>query len=247
MLKTATAFAIASLAYASAQTRPNFSGVWAGPEQTTIRIEHTGEKFAITMRAVRGGNTEQQSMLYTIGQESKNEMHGSPATSHAELDGDTLVIRTVSVIMNKELKLNMRLNLSDNGKTFTFRERAQYGAEPERDESRVFERRPADSWAPDAPPAPAEAVYKNIQIMKGVPAPRLRVVMMNLTKWLGVECSHCHVMGAFEKDDKPAKERAREMFRMVRAVGSDWFKGSNPVTCWTCHRGAPKPQSLPAQ
>jgi hypothetical protein len=54
-------------------------------------------------------------------------------------------------------------------------------------------------------------------------------------------------MGAFEKDDKPPKERAREMFRMVRAIGSDYFKGSNPVTCWTCHRGAAKPQSLPAQ
>jgi hypothetical protein len=174
-------------------------------------------------------------------------MHGSPATSHAEWDGDTLVIGAVAVIMNKELKLNHRINLSADGKTLAFRERAQYGTEPERDEARVFERRPADAWGPDVPPAPAEAVYRTRQIMKGVPAPRLRGVMMNLTKWLGVECAHCHVMGAFEKDDKPAKERAREMFRMVRSVGSDWFKGSNPVTRWTCHRGSPKPQSLLAQ
>jgi hypothetical protein len=241
------AIAIVFAAGAAAQTHPNFSGVWAGPEQVTVRIEHNADRVALTLRAVRGTNTEQQNMQFTIGQESKNEIHGSPATSRAEWDGGALVIRSVAAVANKELKLQFHLSLSADGNTLTLRERSQYGPEPERDETRVFQRRPADSWAPDAPPAPAEAVYKNIQILKGVPSPRLRGVMLNLTKWLGVECAHCHVMGAFEKDDKPAKERAREMFRMVRAVGSDWFKGSNPVTCWTCHRGSPKPQSLPAQ
>ncbi len=71
--------------------------------------------------------------------------------------------------------------------------------------------------------------------------------MTNLTKWLGVECAHCHVPGEFEKDDKPAKQRTREMFGMVRAIGGEYFKNGNPVTCWTCHRGSPKPESLPAQ
>src|SRR5215510_6494816 len=89
-------------------------------------------------------------------------------------------------------------------------------------------------------PKPAEEVYKNIQIMKGVPAPRLQAVMTNLTKWIGVDCAHCHVSGEFEKDDKPAKEAARKMFRMVRALGQDYFGANNPVTCWTCHRGHPK-------
>ena len=32
--------------------------------------------------------------------------------------------------------------------------------------------------AQDAPPKPAEEVYKNIQIMKGVPAPRLQLVIL---------------------------------------------------------------------
>jgi hypothetical protein len=71
--------------------------------------------------------------------------------------------------------------------------------------------------------------------------------MMNLTRWLGVECAHCHVMDAFEKDDKPAKQTARNMFRMVRAINQDNFPGAGPVTCWTCHRGSAKPQSLPPQ
>ncbi len=247
MMRITAVFAVIFLASAAPQNRPNFSGVWAGPESVTAKIDHAGDTLAITMRMTRGNDVDQQSMKYVIGQESKNEMHRAPMTSRAEWDGDTLVIRSVAVIMNKELKLVDRFSLSPDGQTLTFRERHQYGAEPEGEDVRRLERRPAESWTPDAPPKPAEEVYKNIQIMKGVPAPRLRTVMMNLTKWLGVECAHCHVMGAFEKDDKPPKERAREMFRMVRAIGSDYFKGSNPVTCWTCHRGAAKPQSLPAQ
>ena len=53
-------------------------------------------------------------------------------------------------------------------------------------------------WAQDLP-KPAEEVYKNIQIMKGVPAPRIMPVMQNLTKWLGVDCAYCHVPGEFER------------------------------------------------
>ena len=71
--------------------------------------------------------------------------------------------------------------------------------------------------------------------------------MNNLTVWLGVECLHCHVAGHFEKDDLPAKQAARKMFLMVRAINHENFPDSNPVTCWTCHRGAAKPQSLPPQ
>jgi photosynthetic reaction center cytochrome c subunit len=100
---------------------------------------------------------------------------------------------------------------------------------------------------PDTPTKPAEEVYKNIQIMKGVPAPRVQTVMLNLNRWLGVECAHCHVMGQLEKDDKPAKQTARNMFLMVRGINQNNFAGTNPVTCWTCHRGEAKPQSLPPQ
>jgi hypothetical protein len=242
---------------APGQTPVNFSGVWERnksnspataqtPDSMRIRIDQQGPAFEVTVRAVVRGNQEQMANRYTIGQETRGEMHGAPMTSRAEWDGAELVVRSVAVIMGKELRLTDRFTLSAGGNTLTFRERHQYGAEPEGEETHVFDRRPAASWEPDAPPKPAEEVYKNIQIMKGVPAPRLRTVMMNLTKWLGVECAHCHVMGQFEKDDKPAKQTARNMFLMVRSIGQN-FPGSNPVTCWTCHRGAAKPQSLPPQ
>ena len=242
---------------AAAQNPPNLSGVWEwnkdkntqerGPDRLRCKIEQQGSNIAFAFRADIGPRKEQQAHRVVIGQETRGEMHGAPMTSRAEWDRDTLVIRSVAVIANKELRLTQRWTLSPDGGKLTMRERRQYGAEPEAEEAHVLERRPETSWEPDAPPKPAEEVYKNIQIMKGLPAPRLTGVMNNLTRWLGVECAHCHVVGQFEKDDKPAKETARKMFGMVRAIGQEHFSGSNPVTCWTCHRGAAKPQSLPPQ
>ncbi|MBZ5623465.1 MAG: photosynthetic reaction center cytochrome c subunit [Acidobacteriia bacterium] len=252
------AVALAILPWAAAQTTPDFTGVWElnpakskssgeGPDRMRVKIEHQGSSFTLTFRVTARGEIQQETQKYTIGQESKTEMHGASMTSHAEWDGATLAVRSVAVFSGKELKLADRWSLSADGNTLTFSERHQFGTEPEAEDIHTFERRPADSWEPDAQPKLSEEVYKNIQIMKGVPAPRLRLVMNNLTRWLGVDCAHCHVMGEFEKDDKIPKQTARNMFKMVRALGQDYFPGSNPVTCWTCHRGQPKPQSLPPQ
>src|SRR5262249_845068 len=102
--------------------------------------------------------------------------------------------------------------------------------------------------APQQPSAqqeekPAEQVYKNIQIMKGMPASRLMSAMTRLTQFLGVDCVHCHVADAFDKDDKPAKQTARKMFELVRTINTTL--NSNSVTCYTCHRGQPHPASMP--
>jgi hypothetical protein len=90
---------------------------------------------------------------------------------------------------------------------------------------------------------PAEEVYKNIQIFKGLPAPGVMRAMNFFTRSLGVDCTHCHVPGEFEKDDKPAKQTARKMYRMVRLVMKEL--GTNNVSCYTCHRGQPQPVSFP--
>ncbi|MCI0387347.1 MAG: photosynthetic reaction center cytochrome c subunit family protein [Acidobacteria bacterium] len=101
---------------------------------------------------------------------------------------------------------------------------------------------------PATPPAqpeekPAEQVYKNIQVMKGMPASRLMQAMSRLTQSLGVDCAHCHVPDALDKDDKPAKQTARKMFEMVRTINATLK--TNRVTCYTCHRGQPQPASMP--
>src|SRR5262245_41228421 len=50
---------------------------------------------------------------------------------------------------------------------------------------------------------PAEQVFKNIQILKGMPAARiLRIMELGYARSLGVNCTHCHVADAWEKEDK---------------------------------------------
>lgn len=92
---------------------------------------------------------------------------------------------------------------------------------------------------------PAEQAYKNIQVFKGVPAGRVMPIMQMFTKSLGVDCSHCHVQGAFEKDDKAAKQTARKMLRMVGAISREIYKGPTSVNCYTCHKGQAEPVSFP--
>lgn len=98
---------------------------------------------------------------------------------------------------------------------------------------------------------PAESVFKNIKVMKGVPAGRL-VNIMNLGfgRSLGVSCGFCHVPGKWDLDDKKEKDTARLMFSMVQTINRDYMakvpndSGPPPVVnCFTCHKGNAQPMS----
>jgi len=102
--------------------------------------------------------------------------------------------------------------------------------------------------APAAAPSSgkaAEQAYKNIQVLKGIPADQLIPTMQFITASLGVQCDFCHVEGAFDKDDKQNKQTARKMMQMMFAINKDNFDGRREVTCYACHRGAPKPVTIP--
>jgi len=90
---------------------------------------------------------------------------------------------------------------------------------------------------------PAEQVFQNIQILKGRPAFRLPAMMKSLNNLLGVQCSYCHVAGAWASEEPEAKRTARRMFQMVAKISEEYFDGKGELTCWTCHRGSPKPSS----
>jgi Photosynthetic reaction centre cytochrome C subunit len=92
---------------------------------------------------------------------------------------------------------------------------------------------------------PAEAVFKNIELLRGKPASRLPGMMSALTGLLGVTCAECHVPGHWESDEKPGKRTARLHFQMQADLNHRYFGDANAITCWTCHRGSPKPASLP--
>ncbi len=99
--------------------------------------------------------------------------------------------------------------------------------------------------APQGAP-PAEQVFKNIQVFKGIPAPQLQPTMQFIAASLGVQCTYCHVQREFEKDDKPTKATARRMIQMTMAINKESFDGNREVNCYTCHRGAARPVSIPA-
>ena len=96
-----------------------------------------------------------------------------------------------------------------------------------------------------AVPKKAEEQFKNIQVLKGIPADQLIPGMQFITASLGVECEFCHVEGSFEKDDKKPKQTARKMMEMMFAINKDNFEGHREVTCYSCHRGSVEPVGIP--
>jgi photosynthetic reaction center cytochrome c subunit len=98
---------------------------------------------------------------------------------------------------------------------------------------------------PGGSPQTAEAVFKNIQVLKGVPSDQLIPAMRFIAASLDVECNYCHVQDHFDKDDKKPKQIARDMMRMMFAIDKDSFEGNREVTCYSCHRGSVKPEAVP--
>jgi hypothetical protein len=105
----------------------------------------------------------------------------------------------------------------------------------------------AISQEPAASGPTAGEKFKNIQVLKDMPADQLMPTMKAFTKDLGVKCDFCHVMGAFDKDDKHEKAVARKMIQMAHQINGDNFNGHMRVTCWTCHRGAQEPEAKPPE
>ena len=105
----------------------------------------------------------------------------------------------------------------------------------------------AQSNALSAPgPKKAEEVFKNIQVLKGIPSDQVFPTMQFITASLGVECDFCHVRDAFEKDDKKPKATARKMMEMMFAINADNFDRHRAITCYSCHHGSVQPVAIPA-
>ncbi len=90
---------------------------------------------------------------------------------------------------------------------------------------------------------PAEKVFTNIQVLKGMRAAEIQGAMSFIASSLGVDCDYCHRQN-FGGDTVPAKLRAREMMLMVRGINDGTFHGANVVNCFTCHQGGEKPVSI---
>jgi photosynthetic reaction center cytochrome c subunit len=95
-------------------------------------------------------------------------------------------------------------------------------------------------------PKIAAEQFKNIQILKDMPADQLIPAMQFMTASLGVDCEYCHVEKALDKDDKKTKGYARHMMEMMFNINKENFDNQRWVTCYSCHQGSPHPPSIPA-
>jgi outer membrane lipoprotein-sorting protein len=99
-------------------------------------------------------------------------------------------------------------------------------------------------------PQVAEDVFKNVQVLKGIPVDEFMDTMGMFSAALSLNCIDCHVsesVGSWDKfgDETPLKRRARQMVLMVNAINKDNFSGVRSVSCYTCHRGDMRPRILP--
>ncbi|MCA1642731.1 MAG: c-type cytochrome [Acidobacteria bacterium] len=112
----------------------------------------------------------------------------------------------------------------------------------------------AGAGQPQQPPrqqpssdVPAEQVFKNIQVLKGMPSDQLQPTMEFMASSLGVRCDFCHVVQQFEKDDKDHKQIARRMIQMQLDMNSRYLAnlGGERISCYTCHQGRSGAPHLP--
>jgi photosynthetic reaction center cytochrome c subunit len=91
----------------------------------------------------------------------------------------------------------------------------------------------------------AERKFRNIQVLKGVPAKNVNGIMRAFNRALGVQCDACHVRGEWDNESKAQFGIARKMLQMVKSLNQTQLAGTRGVSCWTCHAAHSQPSRLP--
>jgi hypothetical protein len=103
--------------------------------------------------------------------------------------------------------------------------------------------------SPEQKPQMAEELFKNVQVLKGVPVNEFLGIMGFFSASLGKSCVDCHNSDSgwenYVADTNPNKRTARAMIRMAAEINKNYFGGRQVVTCYSCHRGGPHPKVTP--
>jgi outer membrane lipoprotein-sorting protein len=95
----------------------------------------------------------------------------------------------------------------------------------------------------------AEEVFKNVQVLRGIPVNEFMGTMGIFSASLGMSCEDCHRSGdsswANYATESPRKQMARAMVTMMAAINKTHFGGRQVITCFSCHRGADRPKATP--
>jgi photosynthetic reaction center cytochrome c subunit len=108
----------------------------------------------------------------------------------------------------------------------------------------------AQQGRPAQPPLLTEQVFRNIQVLKGIPIDTFFDVMGMFASSMGEDCTFCHSKEAVFRheafgDETPRIRRARQMIAMMNGINAANFGGRPMVTCFTCHRGSNAPVTSP--
>jgi outer membrane lipoprotein-sorting protein len=102
---------------------------------------------------------------------------------------------------------------------------------------------------PEQKPQMAEELFKNVQVLKGIPVNEFLGIMGFFSASLGKSCVDCHNSDSgwenYVADTNPNKRTARAMIRMAAEINRNFFGGRQVVTCYSCHRGGPHPKVTP--
>ena len=106
---------------------------------------------------------------------------------------------------------------------------------------------------PSIPALPADGpkasqLYKNVKVLGDLSGNEFTRLMLSMTTWVSPNegCVYCHNPANFAEDSKYTKVVARRMIQMTRHINADWkvHVAETGVTCYTCHRGNPVPNSV---
>ena len=99
-------------------------------------------------------------------------------------------------------------------------------------------------------PPMAEDVFKNIQVLKGIPVKEFMNTMGFFSAATNLNCIDCHSPQSESLEgyaiDTPRKQTARRMVLMVNQINQTQFGGRRLVTCYTCHRANDRPEAIPS-
>ena len=102
----------------------------------------------------------------------------------------------------------------------------------------------------EAAPLTTEKLFRNIQILKGIPVDTFFDAMGMFAASMGDDCTYCHSKDSVFRheafgDPTPRIQKARQMIVMMQALNKTYFGGQPRVTCFTCHRGSYSPVNAP--
>jgi len=106
---------------------------------------------------------------------------------------------------------------------------------------------------PDPDVRVSEQVFKNIQVLKGIPTDEFLDTMGMFASALAFDCVSCHseqistaaTLDAFAIPT-PRIQMARSMVVMTNRINQMFFGGRNRVTCFTCHASDNRPDMVPS-